>query len=53
MNTNSERVIIISNNKSRESTLERAIKILEYLSTSREKNRLSDIAEYFDIPNGA
>jgi DNA-binding IclR family transcriptional regulator len=45
-------IIINNNNKSRESTLERAIKILEYLSTSREKNRLSDIAECFDIPHG-
>ncbi len=43
-------MIIINNNRA--STLERAIKILEYLATSEESKRLSDIAEYFDIPNG-
>jgi len=44
-------ITIKSNTKSRESTLERAIKILEYLTTSKN-SRLSDIAERFNIPNG-
>jgi DNA-binding IclR family transcriptional regulator len=45
-------VIITTNNKSRVSTLERAIKMLEYLATSKEKTRLSDIAAILNIPNG-
>jgi len=45
-------IIITTNNKTRVSTLERAIKILEYLETSKEKPRLSDIATILDIPNG-
>lgn len=43
--------MIISNNR-RESTLERAIKIIEYLAKSNESKRMTDIANYFDIPNG-
>lgn len=42
----------ITEEKNRLSTLERAIKILEYLENSREKNRLSDIAEELKIPYG-
>ena len=44
--------IIVTTNKTRESTLERAIKILEYLADSKGNKRMSDIAERFDIPNG-
>lgn len=39
-------------NKTRESTLERAIKILEYLATSKKNTRLSDIGKTLNIPNG-
>jgi len=45
-------VIITNNNLSRISTLERAIKILQYLATPKEKTRLSDLATVFSIPNG-
>ncbi|NQU80707.1 MAG: IclR family transcriptional regulator [Bacteroidetes bacterium] len=47
-----EMMIITTYNKTRVSTLERAIKILEYLATSKEKTRLSDVAMILDIPNG-
>ena len=43
-------IIIKTNN--RESTLERAIKILEHLAFSKESKRMSDIADFFDIPYG-
>src|SRR5690554_2256181 len=37
--------------KTRKSTLEKAIKVLEYLATSHN-SRLSDIAQDLNIPNG-
>lgn len=41
-----------TDSKTRLSTLERAIGILEYLETSKEKTRLSDITSVLNIPNG-
>ncbi|MDD3655478.1 MAG: IclR family transcriptional regulator [Atribacterota bacterium] len=49
MKNNTQRKI---EGKERLSTLERAIKVLEYLETSQDKSRLSDIADTLGIPFG-
>ena len=43
---------ISSSKKKRESTLDRAIKVLEYLADSQKKKTMSDIANDLKIPNG-
>ena len=45
-------MIIVNSNKRRETTLDRAIKVLEYLADSQEKKSMSDIAKDLKIPNG-
>ena len=45
-------VIYISKKRNRESTLDRAIKVLDYLANSQEKKSMSDIAKDLKIPNG-
>ena len=45
-------IIITNSKKKRESTLDRAIKILEYLADAQEKKSMSDIAKDLRIPNG-
>jgi len=47
-----EVIIIANSTKKRESTLDRAIKVLEYLADSQEKRSMSDIAHDLNIPNG-
>ncbi len=45
-------ILIPNNGKSKESTLERSIKVLEYLAETKEKKNMSDIARDLKIPNG-
>lgn len=45
-------MVIANSKKKRESTLDRAIKVLEYLADSKEKKSMSGIAKDLKIPNG-
>lgn len=45
-------ITIANSNKKRETTLDRAIKVLEYLADTQSEKNMSDIAKDLKIPNG-
>jgi DNA-binding IclR family transcriptional regulator len=47
-----EVVIITTTNQKRESTLDRAIKVLDYLAEAQDKKTMTEIAKDLKIPNG-